>query len=118
MRPSVRTAALAAITAVVVTAAGCADDEPFDRAATEAMVLETCAPSGEPLEVEICRCAFNAVADTHDADELERLDQRLRDEPDLVPVEVQEAILDCTYEVLEPPDQPGTTTTAPEEDEG
>ena len=119
MRPSVLTAAVVAIGAVVLTAAGCGDDEDFGRAATEAMVLETCAPSGEPLEVEICRCAFNAVAETHDADELERLDRRLRDEPDQVPVEVQAAILDCTYEVLEPPDQPGTTTTTiPEEDEG
>jgi hypothetical protein len=109
--------AVAAVAAAVTFAAACGDDEPFGRAATEAMVLETCAPSGEPLEVEICRCAFNAVADTYDAEELERLDRRLRDEPDQVPVEVQEAILDCTFDVLEPPAQPTTSTTAPEQDE-
>jgi hypothetical protein len=104
---------------VVVALAACGDEEDLGRAATEAMVLETCAPSGEPLEVEICRCAFDAVVDTYDDEELERLDRRLRDEPDQVPVEVQEAILDCTFEVLEPPAQPttSTSTTAPEEDE-
>jgi hypothetical protein len=103
---------------VVVGLAACGGEEDLGRAATEAMVLETCAPGGEPLEVEICRCAFDAVVDTYDADELERLDRRLRDEPDQVPVEVQEAILDCTFEVLEPPAQPTTSTsTAPEQDE-
>jgi hypothetical protein len=114
-------ALVAAVVATAVLAACGADPDggPLATEATEAMMLETCAPTAEPLEVEVCRCAFEAVTEQYDAEELERLDRRLRDEPDQVPPEVQEAILDCTFEVLAPPAAPATTTTsAPVEDEG
>ena len=110
----------AAAVATGLAVGACGDNDDFNRAATEAMVLETCAPSGEPLEVEVCRCAFATVTETYDDDALERLDRRLRDEPDQLPADVQEAVLDCAFEVLEPPPQPAgqTTTTPPNQDEG
>lgn len=111
---------LALVAAVVATAvlAACGDEQDGGRAATEAMMLETCAPTAEPLEVEVCRCAFEAVSEQYDDDALERLDRRLRDEPDQLPPDVQEAILDCTFDVLAPPALPTTSSTAPAQDEG
>jgi hypothetical protein len=111
---------LAFVVAVVATAAlgACGAEEDGGRAATEAMMLETCAPTAEPLEVEVCRCAFDAISERYDDEELERLDRRLRDEPDQLPADVQEAILDCTFDVLAPPPLPTTSTSAPVQDEG
>jgi len=111
--------AAAALVAGIVLGA-CGDNGDYGRAATESMVLETCAPSGDPLEVEVCRCAYEAVTQNYDDAELERLDRRLRDEPDQLPADVQQAILDCTFDLLEPPPQPAgqTTTTPPSQDEG
>lgn len=90
-----------AAAAALVVAAGCSD-RPDDRDATEQVFLETCAPGGTPLEEEVCRCAFKRITDGLSADELERLDRNLRDQPDTVPPEVTEAALGCAAQPLEP----------------
>lgn len=92
---------------------GCAGDDPPERGATEAVFLETCAPGGTPVEEEVCRCAFERIASGLDADELERLDRNLRDDPATVPPEVTEAALACAAEPLTPPTpRPSRTTTS------
>lgn len=76
------------------------------------MVLETCAPGGDPVETEVCECAYETVRERYDAEELERLDQQLRDDPDTVPADVQEAVLACAFDRVSPPTtEPPTTTT-------
>jgi len=81
--------------------------------ALEAMVLETCAPGADPVESDVCRCAYRELRDRLDAEELERLDRQLRDDPDTVPPEVQEVVLACGFEVVTPPTaKPSSTTTA------
>ena len=103
-------AGLAAV--VAVAAAGCGDAEPAERAATEAVFLETCAPGGTPLEERVCRCAFEAITEDLSASALERLDRNLRDDPDTVPPEVTEAALACAAAPLTPPTAAPTTTTS------
>ena len=73
------------------------------------MVLETCAPGGDPVETEVCECAFDAVSERFDAAALDRLDRQLRDDPDTVPAAVQEAVLECGFDRVSPP-----TTKPPE----
>jgi hypothetical protein len=95
---------------VVLTA--CASPEEADPDAIETMVLATCAPRADPVETEVCECAFDAIRARFDADDLERLDRQLRDDPDTVPAEVQEAVLDCGFDRVSPPTtKPATTTT-------
>ena len=79
------------------------------------MVLETCAPGGDPVETEVCECAFDEVRERFDADGLDRLDRQLRDDPDTVPAAVQEAVLACGFDRVSPPTtkQAETSTTRP-----
>jgi hypothetical protein len=88
--------------AIALAAAGCGDDAVPDRAATERMFLETCAPGGEEAEEEVCRCAFERLTEDLSDDELEDLDRRVRGGPETLPVEVTEAALACAAELLEP----------------
>lgn len=80
------------------------------------MVLETCAPGGDAVETRVCECAFDELSERFDADQLERLDRQLRDDPGTVPDAVQAAVLDCEFELIAPPPTPttgrsSTTTT-------
>ena len=119
MRRAVRGLIAGAGIATLAVAAGCGDPAPSDRAATEAVFLETCAPGGTPLEERVCRCAFEAIAEDLSAEQLERLDRNLRDDPDTVPAVVTEAALACAAEPLTPPTpRPTTPTTAPPADDG
>jgi hypothetical protein len=97
----------------VVVAGGCGDAAPADRALTETVFLETCAPGGTPLEERVCRCAFESIAEDLSGEELERLDRNLRDDPDTVPAVVTEAALACAAEPLTPPTPRPTTPTTP-----
>ena len=104
MRRPVR---LAASVGAVVLAA-CANPDDADRAAIETMVMETCSPRADPIETQVCECAFEAISERFDAEALDRLDGQLRDDPDTVPAAVQEAVLACGFDRVSPP------TTKPE----
>ena len=91
--------------------AGCNDDAFTDRDATEAVFLETCAPGGTAVEVDVCRCAFERIVEDLEADELERLDRNLRDDPETIPAEVTEAAIECAAEPLTPPTARATSST-------
>ena len=96
-------------------AAACgADSDDGDAAAVEAMVLEACAPSRDPIEAEVCQCALDELQAQFDQAELEELDRQLRDDPESVPAEVQQAILDCEFERVSPPapKPPESTSTS------
>ena len=100
--------------AVLLTAAACeSSSDDGDEGATEAMVLETCAPDRDPVELDVCECAFQELRDRFDDEALERLDRELRDDPDTVPPEVQEVVLACGFERVSPPTtKPPSTTTS------
>jgi hypothetical protein len=109
-----RAVLLSAAVAVAVAGCGAGGDDGGD-AATEAMVLETCAPGqDDPIEVEVCECAFDELRERFDAEALEDLDRQLRDEPDTVPAAVREVVLDCAFGRVAPPTtkQPTTTSSA------
>jgi hypothetical protein len=89
--------------AVALTAVGCAEDPVPDRAATERMFLETCAPGGEPEQVAVCECAFERLTEDRSDEEVEDLDRSVRGDPDELPDEVVEAALACAAEPLTPP---------------
>lgn len=102
----------------LVALAGCSDPLPTEVALTEAVFLETCAPGGTPLEERVCRCAFAAITEDLSAEQLERLDRNLRDDPDTVPAVVTEAALGCAAAPLTPPTpRPTTSTTTSEVDD-
>lgn len=101
--------------AVALAVAGCGDATP-DRAATERVFLETCAPGGEPAEVEVCRCAFERIAEERSAEELRVLDRNLRDDPETVPPEVPAAALACAAEALTPSIPQATSSTIDKRD--
>ena len=61
----------------------------------------------------MCRCAFDTIVEDLSAEQLERLDRNLRDDPETVPAEVTEAALDCAAEPLTPPTPRPTTPTSP-----
>lgn len=105
---------LTAVT-VALAMAGCGAATP-DRAATERVFLETCAPGGESDEVEVCRCAFERIAEDLSAEELRVLDRNLRDEPETVPPEVPEAALACAAEPLTPAVPRATSSTIDKRD--
>jgi hypothetical protein len=109
VRRSVRVA-LGLVAALAV--ASCADTDDGGDGATESMVLETCAPGDVPVEEDVCRCAFDTLTDRLDADELERLDQQLRDDPETVPPDVQAAVLECGFAVVAPPTTKPPTPTS------
>jgi hypothetical protein len=106
----VRRAVLLAALALATAACGDTDDGGED--AVEAMVLETCAPGGDAVESEICRCAYDELRQRLSAEELERLDRQLRDDPDTVPAEVQEVVLACGFGLVAPPTTKATTSTS------
>jgi hypothetical protein len=113
----------AAVVVAAAALAGCggAGDDGAD--ATEALVLEACAPGRDPLEVQVCRCAYRELSERLDAEELEQIDQQLRDDPEDVPEVVQEAALACAFEPVAVPPPPTTTTststtTAPRQNRG
>jgi len=99
--------------AVLGAAAACAEVDDGGAGATEAMVLETCAPGADPAEVAVCRCAYERLADQLDADALAELDRDARDDPETVPPLLQEAVLACLFERVAPPPTkaPATTST-------
>jgi hypothetical protein len=112
----VRRRVLLGTVAAFATVAACGDTpEDGGAGATEAMVLETCAPGADPVETEVCQCAFSELQARFDAEELERLDRELLDDPDTVPPEVQEVVLACGFERVAPPTTkpPTATTSAP-----
>lgn len=96
----------------MVLAAGCSGADDGGAGATRSMVLETCAPGGDAVETEVCECAYDELADRYDADELERIDRQVRDDPDNVPAEVQAIVLDCGFEQVAPPTTKPTTSTS------
>ena len=100
-------------TALLLTACGGSNDDG-DEGATEAMVLETCAPDRDPIELDVCECAYQELRDRFDDDAIERLDRELLDDPETVPPEVQEVVLACGFERVSPPTTkpPSTTTTS------
>ena len=100
--------------ALALAAAACeSSPEETDAGATEAMVLETCAPDRDPVELDVCDCAFRELRDRFDDEALERLDRELLDDPDAVPPEVQEVVLACGFERVSPPTtKPPSTTTS------
>jgi hypothetical protein len=89
--------------ATLALVAGCNDDAFTDRDATEAVFLETCAPGGTAVEVDVCRCAFDRIVDDLEADELERLDRNLRDDPETIPAAITAAAVECAAAPLTPP---------------
>ena len=94
---------LGALAALATTASCGSTPEDGGAGATEAMVLASCAPNGDPVETEVCECAYDELSDRFDADELERLDRELLDDPETVPAEVQEVALACGFERVSPP---------------
>ena len=66
-------------------------------------MLASCAPGGDPVETEVCQCAYDELRDRFDAEELERLDRQLLDDPDTVPPEVREVALACGFDRVSPP---------------
>jgi hypothetical protein len=95
-------------------AGGCGDD-PADGGAdaTAAMVLETCAPGGDPVETEVCECAYRELTERFDDAQLEDLDRELRDDPETVPPEIRQVVLDCGFERVAPPtSKPAATSTS------
>lgn len=109
MRRLLTVALTVASAAGPVTTSGCADDAG-SRGATDMMVLETCAPDRRPLEVEICRCALASVKEQYSPAALERLDRRLRDDPDRVPADIQRAVLECTFAAVAPSEPRNSST--------
>jgi hypothetical protein len=108
----VRRRVLLTLTFVVAAAACGADTDDGGAGAVEAMVLETCAPSRDPIEAEVCQCALDELQIRFDADALEELDRQLRDDPETIPPEVQEIVLDCGFERVSPPaPKPEESTT-------
>ena len=100
--------------ALLLSAAACeSSSDDGEAGATEAMVLETCAPSRDPVELDVCECAYEALRERFDDEALERLDRELLDDPESVPPEVQEIVLACGFERVAPPTtKPSTTTTS------
>ena len=89
---------------LAVAAAACGvDSGDGATGAVEAMVLETCAPSRDPIESEVCQCALDELERRFDDAELEALDRQLRDDPETIPADVQEVVLDCGFERVSPP---------------
>lgn len=105
-------AALAAVAIVLLAAAGCAGQPADPDAAVEAMLLETCAPDGDPAADPVCRCAYEALLDELGADELARLDAIVRHDLDALPAEARRLVLDCAFDIVAP-DVPPVPTTAP-----
>jgi hypothetical protein len=99
---------------LAVAASACGTDTDDGGAdAVEAMVLETCAPSRDPIEAEVCQCALDELQTRFDAHALEELDRQLRDDPDTIPPEVQEIVLDCGFDRVAPPaPKPEESTTS------
>ena len=99
---------------LAVAAAACATDtDDGGTGAVEAMVLETCAPSRDPIEGEVCQCALEELQNRFDDAELEELDRQLRDDPETIPADVQEVVLDCGFERVSPPaPKPPESTTS------
>ena len=102
---------LATVLALSAAACDSASDDG-DEGATEAMVLETCAPDRDPVELDVCECAFEELRDRFDDEALERLDRELLDDPDTVPPEVQEVVLACGFERVSPPTTKPPTSTS------
>ena len=105
-----------AFAAGAILLAACGDEPVRDRAATERMFLETCAPGGQPAQVAVCRCAFEHLTADLSDEELQDLDQQVRGDPEELPDDVVEAALACASEPLTPPtskpeDESTTTTT-------
>jgi hypothetical protein len=78
--------------------------------AVQSMVLETCAPGGDPAADPVCRCAYEALLERFGAAELERLDQQLESDPDALPEEARQIVLDCAFDRIDP--TPPTTRPA------
>jgi hypothetical protein len=94
-----------------VLAAGCAGDEP-PGGAVETMVLETCAPGGDPAADDVCRCAYDGLVERFGADQVARFDEALRSDPDALPADAERIILDCTFAAVAPPTSaPAATST-------
>ena len=75
------------------------------------MVLATCAPGPTRSRPRCASAPSSELRDRFDDEALERLDRQLRDDPDTVPAEVQEAVLACGFEQVSPP-----TTKPPHDD--
>lgn len=91
---------LLVIAAGSVLVAGCGDPAP-DVSATYEVFLETCAPGRVPLEVRVCECTYDRLAETLEPGELDALDRRLRADPDRLPAVVSRAALECAAAPLD-----------------
>lgn len=103
------------VVALALAAAGCGDDLTPDGDAVRSMVLETCAPGGDPAADGVCRCAYDGLLERFGSDELARFDELLRNDPAALPPDARRIVLDCTYAAVAPPTQPpppNTTTTS------
>jgi hypothetical protein len=100
------------IAVAALGAAGCGGVEVRDDgAAVESLVLETCAPQGDPAADPVCRCAYERVVEQLGAEGVERLDQQLRSDPDSLPDDLRRIVLDCAFDQIDP--TPPTTDAAP-----
>jgi hypothetical protein len=98
---------------VALAGAACgADAADGGIEATEAMMLETCAPGADPREVELCRCAWDALVADLDADAIAELDRDVRDDPANVPPALQEAVLGCAFALVAPPPTKPVSTSS------
>ncbi|MBA2282273.1 MAG: hypothetical protein H0W25_13745 [Acidimicrobiia bacterium] len=95
--------------AAVLGGSACAATDDAD--AVQSMVLETCAPDGDPPADPVCRCAYEALVERFGAGELERLDLQLQSDPGALPEEARQLVLDCAFDRVDP--TPPTTRPSP-----
>lgn len=90
----------------------CGGASPPELADIRTLALLACSPSSDAVEANICRCAFDELAADREITELVELDEALRGR-DAVPPEVQEAVLSCLAEAVEPPRSKGPGLSKP-----
>ena len=88
---------------------GCASGPSnFDDETAEAFVRACAEPAkGKGLPEDVCRCAYERIADELTFAEFEKLDEDLIDDPDKIPDVVADAFAACAGD----PDSEDTTTS-------
>ena len=113
---------LAGLVLALALVAGCAGGpSDFDDETAEAFVRACHEPAeGEGLPEDVCRCAYDRIADSMTFEEFEELNaeiERLEEEkgrplePDEVPDEVADHFAACAGDPDSGPDEDGTTTS-------
>lgn len=92
---------LTALAAPLLLAAcgGGGDDDGFGPE-TEAVFLESCTAGLPAGGVDVCQCAYDRVSGEMTFDEYRALDREIRDDPELLPQAVNQAVVRCAAEVL------------------